>query len=91
MMLRLILRDESCDAACLAAGRRRIKGGIMSRANKVARVVVVLSHDDLKAVDDFRFRHRIPSRAAAVRQILKLGLAAGGDVSANAEKRDAKS
>lgn len=38
------------------------------------RLQVMLSPDELMAVDDFRFRHRMPTRAAAVRELLKLGL-----------------
>jgi len=32
--------------------------------------------DDLKmeAIDDWRFRHRMPSRAAAIRELIRLGL-----------------
>lgn len=40
------------------------------------RLQVMLSPEELVAVDDFRFRHRMPTRAAAVRELLKLGLAA---------------
>ena len=40
------------------------------------RLQVMLSPEELKAVDDFRFRHRMPTRAAAVRELLKFGLAA---------------
>ena len=29
-------------------------------------------------IDDFRFKHRMPTRAAAVRELLKFGLAAVG-------------
>jgi hypothetical protein len=46
------------------------------------RLQVMLSPDELTAVDDFRFKHRMPTRAAAVRELLKLGLtvlAASGD------------
>jgi hypothetical protein len=32
--------------------------------------------EELKAVDSFRFLHRMPSRAAAVRELLRHGLAA---------------
>jgi len=42
------------------------------------RLQVMLSPEELAAVDDFRFRHRMPTRAAAVRELLKLGLAAIG-------------
>ena len=38
------------------------------------RLQVMLSPDELAAIDDFRFRHRMPTRAAAVRELLKLGL-----------------
>ena len=40
------------------------------------RLQVMLSPDELAAVDDFRFKHRMPTRAAAVRELLKLGLTA---------------
>jgi len=42
------------------------------------RLQVMLSPDELAAVDDFRFRHRMPTRAAAVRELLKFGLAVSG-------------
>jgi hypothetical protein len=42
------------------------------------RLQVMLSPEELAAVDDFRFRHRMPTRAAAVRELLKLGLAGTG-------------
>jgi hypothetical protein len=38
----------------------------------------MLSPDELKAVDDYRFRKRMPSRAAAVRELFRLGLAGAG-------------
>ena len=34
----------------------------------------MLSPDELEALDDFRFKQRMPSRAAAVRELFKLGL-----------------
>jgi hypothetical protein len=42
------------------------------------RLQVMLSPDELSVVDDFRFLHRMPTRAAAVRELLKLGLASAG-------------
>lgn len=39
------------------------------------RLQIMLSPEELSAVDDFRFEHRMPTRAAAVRELLKLGLA----------------
>ena len=38
------------------------------------RLQVMLSPEELATLDDFRFRHRMPTRAAAVRELLKLGL-----------------
>jgi hypothetical protein len=40
------------------------------------RLQVMLSPEELMAIDDFRFKHRMPTRAAAVRELLKLGLTA---------------
>ncbi len=42
------------------------------------RLQVMLSPEELAAVDDFRFKHRMPTRAAAVRELLRFGLAAAG-------------
>ena len=38
------------------------------------RLQVMLSPEELTAIDDFRFKHRMPTRAAAVRELLRLGL-----------------
>ena len=38
------------------------------------RLQVMLSPEELALVDDFRFKNRMPTRAAAVRELLKLGL-----------------
>ena len=48
------------------------------------RLQIMLSPEELKAVDNFRFVHRMPSRAAAVRELLRYGLAAVGAVAENA-------
>jgi hypothetical protein len=42
------------------------------------RLQIMLSPEELVVVDDFRFKKRMPSRAAAVRELLKRGLAAEG-------------
>ena len=42
------------------------------------RLQIMLTGEELSALDDFRFRKRMPSRAAAVREILKRGLAGEG-------------
>ena len=38
------------------------------------RLQVMLSPEELSTLDDFRFKYRMPTRAAAVRELLKLGL-----------------
>jgi hypothetical protein len=47
------------------------------------RLQIMLSPEELKAVDNFRFTHRMPSRAAAVRELLRYGLGAVGAVLEN--------
>ena len=42
------------------------------------RLQIMLSPEELAAVDDFRFKQRMPSRAAAVRDLFRLGLASVG-------------
>jgi hypothetical protein len=44
----------------------------------------MLSPKELEAVDNYRFLHRMPSRAAAVRELLRLGIANVGAVLENA-------
>jgi hypothetical protein len=39
------------------------------------RLQAFVSLEELKAIDEFRFRNRMPSRAAAVRELLRRGLA----------------
>ena len=42
------------------------------------RLQIMFSGEELTVLDDFRFRKRMPSRAAAIRELLKRGLAAEG-------------
>ena len=51
------------------------KGAILSRGE---RLQIMLNTNELSAVDDFRFNNRVPSRAAAVRELLRRGLVAEG-------------
>jgi hypothetical protein len=50
----------------------------MSDLNRGERLQIMLTEEELKALDDWRFSRRMPSRAAAVRELLRLGLAAQG-------------
>lgn len=38
------------------------------------RVIIPLSRRLLDRIDDFRFGHRLPSRAAAIRRLIETGL-----------------
>ncbi|HWU56541.1 MAG TPA: hypothetical protein VN175_13620 [Rhizomicrobium sp.] len=42
------------------------------------RLQIMLTKDELAALDTWRFAKRMPSRAAAIRELLKRGLAAEG-------------
>lgn len=42
------------------------------------RLQIMLTPQELEAVDNFRFTHRMPSRASAVRELLRFGIAAAG-------------
>ena len=42
------------------------------------RLQIMLNPEELRVIDDFRFSKRMPSRAAALRELLKRGLAAEG-------------
>lgn len=47
-------------------------------ASRGERLQIMLSAEELTILDDFRFRKRMPSRASAIRELLKRGLAAEG-------------
>jgi len=42
------------------------------------RVPVMLPLAEVKALDDWRFEKRMPNRASAIRELLRLGLTADG-------------
>jgi len=46
--------------------------------NRPERLQIMLSAEEIKALDDWRFTQRMPSRAAAIRELLKRGLAVDG-------------
>ena len=45
------------------------------KPKRTRRLQVFLSADEIAAIDDFRFKARMPNRAGAVRQLLMRGLA----------------
>lgn len=51
------------------------------------RLQIMLTADELAALDDWRFKKRMPSRASAIRELLQRGLAAEGFVLATAGRQ----
>lgn len=49
------------------------------------RLQIMLTREEVEALDNWRFSRRMPSRAAAVRELLKRGLAAEGFMSADGQ------
>ncbi|SEG82247.1 hypothetical protein [Bosea lathyri] len=50
----------------------------MAELERPERLQIMLSQDELRALEDWRFSKRMPSRASAVRELLRRGLAADG-------------
>jgi len=59
----------------------------MNDLTRGERLQIMLTEEELHALDDWRFSHRMPSRAAAVRELLKRGLAAAGLLLAGAGQK----
>jgi hypothetical protein len=67
------------------------KNGRTESALREERLQIMLDADELSAVDTFRFEHRMPSRAAAVRELFRLGLSLAGTEVGSAANRTIKS
>jgi hypothetical protein len=50
----------------------------MGELSRGERLQIMLSPIELRAIDTWRFSKRMPSRASAIRELLKRGLAAEG-------------
>lgn len=50
----------------------------MGELNRGERLQIMLTHEELRLVDTWRFANRMPSRAAAIRELLKRGITAEG-------------
>lgn len=59
----------------------------MSQMQRAERLQIMLSPEEVKALDDWRFSRRMPSRASAIRELLRRGLAAEGFASALGENK----
>jgi hypothetical protein len=52
--------------------------GAMKEVERDVRLQIMLQPDELQAIEDWRFSKRMPSRASAVRELLRRGLAGEG-------------
>ena len=43
-------------------------------SQRTEKLTFELSEDDLRRIDDFQFANRLPTRAAAIRELLRRGL-----------------
>jgi hypothetical protein len=59
----------------------------MSDPSRAERLQIMLTDDELRVLDDWRFTRRMPSRASAIRELLKRGLVAEGFESAKAHAK----
>ena len=59
----------------------------MNDLTRGERLQIMLTKEELEALDTWRFSRRMPSRAAAIRELLKRGLAAEGFVVADGGSR----
>lgn len=50
----------------------------MNDLTRGERLQIMLTKEEIEALDTWRFRKRMPSRASAIRELLKRGLAAEG-------------
>jgi metal-responsive CopG/Arc/MetJ family transcriptional regulator len=57
-----------------------------SNPERIERLQVAIPLDELKAIEDFRFRHRMPNRTAAVRELIRRGLAASEKQTSTSKK-----
>jgi hypothetical protein len=49
-----------------------------AKGGRAERLQIMVDADKFAVIDDFRFKSRMPSRAAAVRELLRRGLALTG-------------
>ncbi len=43
-------------------------------SKRTEKLQIMLSDEELRAIDDWRFQNRLPSRAAAIRELISRGL-----------------
>jgi hypothetical protein len=62
-------------------------GVAMGELSRGERLQIMLSLDELRAINNWRFAKRMPSRASAIRELLKRGLASEGFLEAGSDRR----
>jgi len=72
----MVLTNTTEDTS--SAHTTRLEDIIMPDRLRAERLQIMLSPEELTVLDDFRFKKRMPSRASAIRELLKRGLAAEG-------------
>jgi hypothetical protein len=50
----------------------------VAKLTRGQRLQIMLTQDEINALDNWRFKRHMPSRASAIRELLKRGLAAEG-------------
>ncbi|MFV1850933.1 MAG: hypothetical protein ACMZ66_09520 [Thalassospira sp.] len=48
----------------------------MASPKRTEKLQIMLDDEELKVIDDWRFEHRMPTRAAAIRELIRRGLVA---------------
>jgi hypothetical protein len=59
----------------------------MNGLSRETRLQIMLDDDELAAIDDWRFKQRMPSRASAIRRLLQIGLKVETTGTADASQR----
>ena len=59
----------------------------MSGLSRETRLQIMLDEDELTAIDDWRFQQRMPSRASAIRELLRISLQLKSKVIADPSRR----
>ena len=62
----------------------------MAAVSRAERLQIMLTRRELEALDTWRFTARMPSRAAAIRELLKRGLAAEGFAVADSQMKSSE-
>jgi hypothetical protein len=59
----------------------------MAGLSRETRLQIMLDQDELAAIDDWRFQQRMPSRAAAIRELLRKALSLSPGAAADPSRR----